>query len=270
MKTFYHYFPFIVLSLLIHYLFLSVSSDNVSPLSATAQLENITTTQFKSRSISKIEPNTLISEQVLTSPETPSVTASILPYQTTQVEENALPKTSYNVSLETHTADEVALLKEYILEKDLVNLPELIITPEEDKTSESMVDSKVLSENKTDLNTESTAIKHNAATTAKRTFKPKLETTNTSRSLLPEATAVSGKVPPYPKRAALKEQKGQVIANMTVLATGTTEKAEIIQSSGHEMLDKAVLNFIAQELFMPTLEGQDKVTSKQSFSYRYE
>jgi len=261
MKTFYHYFPFIVLSLLMHYLFFNFTNNEDSTRSAAAQLEDIRTTQFES--------NKLIQEQVLASTEPTSVTATVLPQQTIQQEDSS-PVLSYNVSTKTHTADEVALLKEYILEKDLVNLPELIIEPEEDQTSESIEDSTLLPENNTDLNTKPTAIKNNVTTANKRTFKPKLDATNTSRSLLPEATAVSGKVPPYPKQAALKQQKGQVIANMTVLATGTTEKAEIIQSSGHELLDKAVLNFISEELFMPTLEGQDKVNSKQTFSYRYE
>ena len=219
--------------------------------------------------------------------------------------ERVLPVESYQVNVNTHTSGEVALLKEYVFERNLVNLPKIAVSKPSKKkkviktiienatakptqpvvttkNSEITTKTKINKTNQqmTALDTKnlnnktSTITQHNSTATVKRIFKPKSDTTNISMAkqgdVLPQATAVSGKAPSYPKQAALQQQKGQVVVNMTVLPSGTTKEAEIIQSSGHEMLDKAVLNFIARELFMPSLEGRDRVPSKQSFFYSFE
>ncbi|MFT5558960.1 MAG: protein TonB, partial [Sphingobacteriales bacterium] len=45
---------------------------------------------------------------------------------------------------------------------------------------------------------------------------------------------------------------------------------KILTSSGFSLLDDAVLAFINQELFMPALQGEDKVISEQFFAFRFE
>ena len=407
MKTSYHYFPFIVISLLLHYLFFYFNSDTSSenfpitqtytsiktadeiiapsksipmslpqlnaiqsisvatstPRQQTTQTKKVTsitlpeTTQTEivklstslqqSTSTEPVEPSIsqkkvtqaeiivplttqqkMAKTEIMTSSTTiqeitqTKIVTSSKPQEITQIEqgesslslpeeneivkiEKVLPVKSYQVNVKTHTSNEVALLKEYVFERNLVNLPKLAISKPSKKnkakktsikntTAKStrpvitMKNSEITAKTKTNKtnrqmtvldtrdfnNKTSTVAQYNSATTAKRIFKPKSDITNTSMAkqgnLLPQATAVSGKAPSYPKQAALQQQKGQVVVNMTVLPSGTTKEAEIIQSSGHEMLDKAVLNFITRELFMPSLEGQDRVPSKQSFFYSFE
>jgi len=377
MKTSYHYFPFIVISLLLHYLFFYFNSDNSSdnstikatssPIKTTEELIVATKLAPKKAmpiSLTKLNAIQSISVATSTSPQqttqtekvTPSissgitqteiespsstsqeitkteiVTPSSTSQETTQTgliasstspkktqteqaelaillpEENedvkvekTLPAESYQVNVNTHTSAEVSLLKEYVFERNLVNLPkakkskpskkkEVKKTNIENSTTTStqavavMKNSEITTKTNQQMTTQgtrdfnnkkSTITQQNSTVTAKRVFKPKSDTTNISMvkkgNSLPQAVAVSGKAPVYPEQEALQQHKGQVIANMTVSATGTTKEAEIIQSSGYEMLDKAVLNFIESELFMPTLEGQDRVPSKQSFSYSFE
>ncbi len=408
MKTSYHYFPFIVISLLLHYLFFYFNSDTSTenftikptytniktteevivstksvpkkvmpislpqlntiqsipgtastPLQQTIQTEIVAsstilpeTTQTEIAALSTpLQQNTrtepielLISQKQTTQAEIKSplttsheiTQAEIIASSTTQQEmpqteilasstlqeipqieqaesstslakenERVLPVESYQVNVNTHTSGEVALLKEYVFERNLVNLPKIAVSKPSKKkkviktiienatakptqpvvttkNSEITTKTKINKTNQqmTALDTKnfnnktSTITQHNSTATVKRIFKPKSDTTNISMAkqgdVLPQATAVSGKAPSYPKQAALQQQKGQVVVNMTVLPSGTTKEAEIIQSSGHEMLDKAVLNFIARELFMPSLEGRDRVPSKQSFFYSFE
>ena len=57
---------------------------------------------------------------------------------------------------------------------------------------------------------------------------------------------------------------------MIVMKNGQAMAIKLTTSSGHEMLDKAVLNFIENERFMPALEGQERISSKQSYSFSYQ
>ena len=219
--------------------------------------------------------------------------------------EKVLPIKSYQVNIKTHTSGEVALLKEYVFEQNRMNLPKVAISKPTKKkkikkftiknstvkSAQPLVPTKkseiTARTNKTnqqkialstkELNNKtstSTLTKNNLVAIEKRIFKPKSDAMHTSMASqgnsLQQAIAVSGKAPSYPKQAALQHQKGHVVANMTVTVTGSTKEAEIVQSSGHEVLDKEVLSFIAQERFMPALKGQEKVSSKQSFYYRFE
>lgn len=217
--------------------------------------------------------------------------------------EKVLPIKSYQVNIKTHTSGEVALLKEYVFEQNRMNLPKVAISKPTKKkkikkftiknstvksaqpvvpTKKSEITARTNKTNQQKIalstkelnNKTSTLTKNNSVTIEKRIFKPKSDAMHTSMASqgnsLQQAIAVSGKAPSYPKQAALQHQKGQVVANMTVTVTGSTKEAEIVQSSGHEVLDKEVLSFIAQERFMPALKGQEKVSSKQSFYYRFE
>ncbi|MGJ8581584.1 MAG: energy transducer TonB [Psychromonas sp.] len=193
-----------------------------------------------------------------------------------------LNKPPYSVTPKTHKATDSALLKAELFEQQIVDLPKL---PKKRSTKEKVVvrttkvasikQKPTTSDSKTSL-----TINKNSATplitskvVKKPTFKPKVDTEllNLSETIkLPEAVAISGKKPDYPSAAASFNKKGQVIASMTVLPTGSTKEAQIVKSSGYKELDQAVIDFIGQERFMPSLQGQDKVSSKQVFSFSYE
>ncbi|MFT6984919.1 MAG: protein TonB [Psychromonas sp.] len=90
------------------------------------------------------------------------------------------------------------------------------------------------------------------------------------QGVLQEAIVVSGNKPVYPKRAILRNQQGRVIVKLTVTTRGKSKDPEIITSSGHTVLDDAVLDFIKGELFMPAHQGEEKITTQQIFSFRFE
>jgi len=188
---------------------------------------------------------------------------------------------NYIVTPKTHKATETALLKAELFDQEIVNLPKL---PEKKVNTRSVkapiktqkrispkLTTSTTTLNKT-VNNKSLANTNvkSAVKTAKPTFKPKVDTEllNLSNSIkLPEAVAISGKKPNYVGKV---QKKGQVVASMTVLPTGNTKEAEIVKSSGDKELDQAVIEFISEERFMPSLDGQDKVSSKQIFSFSYE
>lgn len=91
-----------------------------------------------------------------------------------------------------------------------------------------------------------------------------------TQGVLQEAIVVSGNTPVYPKRAILRNQQGRVVVKLLVTSKGKGRKPQIITSSGHSLLDNAVLNFIRKELFMPAHRGEKKITSEQVFSFRFE
>jgi protein TonB len=91
-----------------------------------------------------------------------------------------------------------------------------------------------------------------------------------NQGVLQEAIVVSGRKPVYPQRAILRNQQGRVIIKLTVTKKGLPKNPKILTSSGFSILDDAVLVFIEQELFMPALQGEDKVISEQLFAFRFE
>jgi len=91
-----------------------------------------------------------------------------------------------------------------------------------------------------------------------------------NQGVLQEAIVVSGRKPVYPQRAILRDQQGRVVVKLTVTEKGRPKNPKIQISSGFSLLDNAVLAFINQELFMPALQGEDKVISEQLFAFRFE
>ena len=107
----------------------------------------------------------------------------------------------------------------------------------------------------------------------KPVFKKQPATNSSSvetQGVLQEAIVVSGNIPIYPKRAILRNQQGRVVVKLTVTTKGKGKNPKVITSSGYSILDNAVLNFIRKELFMPALQGENKITSEQIFSFRFE
>ncbi|AGH80263.1 TonB family protein [Psychromonas sp. CNPT3] len=93
---------------------------------------------------------------------------------------------------------------------------------------------------------------------------------NKHQGTLQKAQVISGKRPTYPHRARLRSQQGSVQVSFVVNSNGTTQDAKIIKSSGYRILDDAVLTFINNEKFKVALEGEKKISSKQSFTFRFE
>jgi protein TonB len=91
-----------------------------------------------------------------------------------------------------------------------------------------------------------------------------------NQGVLQEAIVVSGRKPVYPQRAILRSQQGRVVVKLIVTKKGWPKNPKILTSSGFSLLDDAVLAFINQELFMPALQGEDKVISEQFFAFRFE
>lgn len=201
-----------------------------------------------------------------------------------------LAKIRHQNSIKNHLSTDDALLKEFIFNQNLINLPALIPKKvSNNKPSEKVKNLSSYSSNGLNENTVLTSIAStlplNNPTQVIRNNKLKIiakrapEEVSVSRvkprnnnklKTLQEAVAISGKKPKYPQRAALRQQKGQVKATMTVMENGQTIAVKLTTSSGHEMLDKAVLNFIENERFMPALKGQEKISSEQSYSFRYQ
>ena len=116
-----------------------------------------------------------------------------------------------------------------------------------------------------------------AAATDKEVIKkqPQTEPSSTEHSalnqgVLQQAIVVSGRKPVYPQRAILRNQQGRVVVKLTVTSLGKPKNPSILNSSGYNILDEAVLEFINRELFMPALQGQERVTSEQLFAFRFE
>ena len=91
-----------------------------------------------------------------------------------------------------------------------------------------------------------------------------------TQGVLQEAIVVSGNKPVYPKTAILRNQQGRVVVELTITTKGKAKNPQIITSSGYSILDNAILDFIQKELFMPAHKGDEKITTKQVFSFRFE
>jgi len=104
---------------------------------------------------------------------------------------------------------------------------------------------------------------------AKPTRSFKSNSATTTQQGLQNAIAVSGNTPAYPQHAKKDKLQGTVTAKFTVNMQGKTKNPHIVISSGHQILDDALLEFIHQERFMPALQGVEKVTSEQQLSSQY-
>ncbi|MEJ6078634.1 energy transducer TonB [Vibrio sp. 1-Bac 57] len=208
-------------------------------------------------------------------------------------------KTRHQHSIKNHLSTDDALLKEFIFNQNMINLPALIpkkITNSKPSKKVKNISSSSgglnddgLNENRVltsiastlPINNPAQIIRNNkikiiAKQPPEQVSRSRIEPTRIKAksidkpTILQEAVAISGKKPKYPQRAALRQQKGQVKATMIVMKNGQTMAVKLTTSSGHEMLDKAVLNFIENERFMPALKGQDKISSEQSYSFSYQ
>ena len=74
-------------------------------------------------------------------------------------------------------------------------------------------------------------------------------------------TGRSGNVPPeYPKRARRRGYEGRVVIRAIVTPMGTVNSTEMVQSSGHDILDRAAIRAVRRWRFQPaTRDGKPVV-----------
>jgi periplasmic protein TonB len=87
--------------------------------------------------------------------------------------------------------------------------------------------------------------------------------------VLTEAKLLSSSSPKYPRRAIIRNQQGRVKVKFYVGKEGQSENIELLESSGHKLLDKSVLRFVEQERFVPASRGGKAIASTQVFSFRF-
>lgn len=141
------------------------------------------------------------------------------------------------------------------------------------KKSPAAADGKQLKTLLSEQSLSSKILQQNEKIKAKRILKKQPSSAINSaenQGVLQEAIVISINKPSYPIRAQKRNQQGRVVVKITVTDQGDAKNPEIISSSGYPILDNAVLDFIGKERFMPAHKGEDKITSEQQFSFRFE
>lgn len=69
------------------------------------------------------------------------------------------------------------------------------------------------------------------------------------------ADYLNNPLPHYPNAARRRGYEGQVLLNVEVLAAGTCGRIEILQGSGHEILDDAAIEAVKRWHFIPASEA---------------
>jgi len=87
--------------------------------------------------------------------------------------------------------------------------------------------------------------------------------------VLAEAKLHSSRRPKYPRGAIVRNQQGRVKVKFYVGKEGKSKNIELLESSGHKLLDKSVLRFVEQERFVPASRGGKAIASTQVFSFRF-
>lgn len=76
--------------------------------------------------------------------------------------------------------------------------------------------------------------------------------------------------PDYPNAARRREMEGTVVLNLLIGPNGRVQDAKILQSSGHDLLDRAALRHAQREWrFLPATEGGEPVTKWFRFAVEF-
>ncbi|MFT6926896.1 MAG: protein TonB [Psychromonas sp.] len=273
MKKTSSYFPFIIISLILYgFLFIYIDKPKritILPLNSGEQAIQV---QFIS------EPDQLknLSEDELTQPIGQKTVASPRPEET-EIQSKKIIKPPAKFSESEVKLTEQALPKS--LEKSDTNneenLKAKVSHPQ--PTTDEIISKQTEQLSKTQTQAEIPPVPTNSSAKKKKVVKrsPSENSSSLARGtknqgVLQEAIVVSGRKPVYPQRAILRNQQGRVVVKLTVTQKGLPENPKILTSSGFSILDNAVLTFINQELFMPALQGEDKVNSEQLFAFRFQ
>lgn len=278
MKTTSSYFPFFIISLVLYgFLFLYIDQPKriiTLPLNSGEQAIQV---QFI------FQPNELdnLTEHNQAQPTVQETAAKSPPEVTEAVEvqskkvikyspkslmpsesEVKLKKQALPASLAKAGADNVAHLKAEIFHQQLITDERIASETEKKRKTQPAVTPSA--------QTGSSATKKAVVKKQPPENSPSPASSTKNQGVLQEAIVVSGRKPVYPQRAILRNQQGRVVVKLIVTKKGLPKKPKILTSSGYSLLDNAVLAFINQELFMPALQGEDKVISEQLFAFRFE
>jgi periplasmic protein TonB len=75
--------------------------------------------------------------------------------------------------------------------------------------------------------------------------------------------------PIYPKEALKRKQEGLVVLSVLVAAGGKPQLVEILQSSGHPLLDEAAIQVVKKWRFTPARIGSTQVISRVEVPIRF-
>ena len=76
--------------------------------------------------------------------------------------------------------------------------------------------------------------------------------------------------PKYPHRAIMRNQQGLVVMRFHVSAAGKASNLQLLRSSGHRLLDQAVVKYIESGLFKAATRAGVAVGSEQEFRFRFQ
>ncbi|MCB1615904.1 MAG: energy transducer TonB [Pseudomonadales bacterium] len=82
-----------------------------------------------------------------------------------------------------------------------------------------------------------------------------------------QAVIIGVHKPAYPRMAILRNQSGTVVVEMWVDKTGKSSDIQLVESSGHRLLDESVVDFVSHEKFRPARKGDRPVGSRQQFTF---
>jgi len=85
---------------------------------------------------------------------------------------------------------------------------------------------------------------------------------------LVSAQALSGRTPHYPALAIRRQQEGEVRVHLWLNPDGSVSHHEITQSSGHRLLDQAVIEFLVSEKF--SVAAHSRGLTEQIFQFRFQ
>lgn len=288
------YFPFIIISFVLYVVFFYHSQEPklLAVNKGEALNKQVIPLDFDNTLESELSKKIPIETLKINTIEMPPVVEIVLPtpaLAATKKQENRVKMDAFYASVKSTPAKEGALLKGEFYERDfylhLPPPPAEIKAPKKKKksakTSKKFTTAKVAATSSVSSEllkqVPSKASKNPEVNTAtqksdkpKRSFKKSVKPMQaSSKQGLQEAIAVSGKQPQYPQKARKDKLKGTVSVTFTVSMQGKTRNPALATSSGHKILDSAVLEFIEKERFMPALKGIEKVTSEQQFSFTF-
>lgn len=89
------------------------------------------------------------------------------------------------------------------------------------------------------------------------------------KGVISEAVVASSFHPNYPRISRRRGEEGTVILSVQVLANGSVDKVDILQSSGYRRLDEAAVKGALQTTFNPARESGCTVDSTTQISYTF-
>lgn len=87
---------------------------------------------------------------------------------------------------------------------------------------------------------------------------------------LGQSAYLKNPLPPYPRLARERGWQGTTVLRVMVLATGTAESVEVVQSSGFRVLDDAAVTSVRGWRFLPARRGESAVNSWVEVPVRFQ